>query len=60
MKQAKESIRSVSKELDVLYGKEGSPEREAFRKEARTYYKGIAEQEAKLAGQQKVSLATTV
>ena len=33
-------IRSISSELDALYGKEGTPEREAFRKEAYTYYVG--------------------
>jgi DNA-binding XRE family transcriptional regulator len=33
-------IRSISKELDTLYGKEGTPEREAFRKEAYAYCMG--------------------
>jgi DNA-binding XRE family transcriptional regulator len=33
-------IRSISDELDTLYGKEGTPERETFRKEAYTYYMG--------------------
>jgi DNA-binding XRE family transcriptional regulator len=36
----KNKIRSISKELDELYGKEGSPEREAFRREAYTYCMG--------------------
>jgi len=33
-------IRSISKEMDSLYGKEGTPEREAFRREAYTWYMG--------------------
>jgi DNA-binding XRE family transcriptional regulator len=33
-------IRSISLELDELYGKEGTAERDAFRKEAYAYYVG--------------------
>jgi DNA-binding XRE family transcriptional regulator len=33
-------IRSVSDELDRLYGKEGTPERETFRREAYAYCMG--------------------
>ncbi len=33
-------IKSVSKELDKLYGKNGTPEREQFRKEAYAFYMG--------------------
>lgn len=33
-------VRSISAEFDELYGKEGTPEREAFRKEAYAYYTG--------------------
>jgi DNA-binding XRE family transcriptional regulator len=33
-------IRSVSDELDRLYGKEGTPERKTFRKEAYAYCMG--------------------
>jgi DNA-binding XRE family transcriptional regulator len=36
----KSKIRSISKELDDFYGKEGSPEREAFRREAYAYCMG--------------------
>ena len=31
-------IRSISKEMDSLYGKVGTPEREAFRREAYAWY----------------------
>ncbi len=31
---------TVNDELDEMYGKEGTPEREAFRKEAYAYYSG--------------------
>lgn len=37
---AAKKIRSISVELDELYGKEGTPERETFRKEAYAYYTG--------------------
>lgn len=37
---AAKKIRSISAELDELYGKEGTPERETFRKEAYAYYTG--------------------
>ena len=33
-------IRSISEEMDRLYGKEGTPEREAFRREAYSWYMG--------------------
>ena len=33
-------IRSISEEMDKLYGKEGTPEREQFRREAYTWYVG--------------------
>jgi len=33
-------IRSISKEMDYLYGKVGSPEREEFRREAYEYCMG--------------------
>ena len=33
-------IKDVSAELDALYGKAGSPEREQFRKEAYAFYMG--------------------
>jgi DNA-binding XRE family transcriptional regulator len=32
------SIRSISKEMDSLYGKAGTPEREVFRREAYAWY----------------------
>ena len=34
------NITDISAELDALYGKVGSPEREQFRKEAYTFNKG--------------------
>jgi len=36
----KMKTRSISAELDELYGKEGTPERQAFRNEAYAYYTG--------------------
>ena len=30
-------IRSISREMDALYGKAGTPEREQFRREAHAY-----------------------
>ena len=33
-------IRSISEEMNSLYGKEGTPEREAFRREAYVWYMG--------------------
>jgi len=33
-------IRSISEEMDSLYGKEGTPERESFRREAYAWYMG--------------------
>jgi len=38
--QANSDIRDVSAELDALYGKVGTPEREQFRREAYAYYMG--------------------
>jgi len=40
-------IRSISEEMDILYGKEGTPEREAFRREAYTWYMGQLIQDAR-------------
>lgn len=40
-------IKSISAELDELYGKEGTPERNAFRKEAYAYYTGQLIEEAR-------------
>jgi hypothetical protein len=48
--KANTKIRSISAELDELYGKEGTQERETFRNEAYAYYTGkiieIARKEA--------------
>ncbi len=41
------NIKSISAELDELYGKEGTPERNAFRKEAYAYYTGQLIEEAR-------------
>ena len=38
--QTNSDIRDISAELDTLYGKSGTPEREQFRKEAYAYYMG--------------------
>ena len=38
--QANNDIKDISAELDALYGKVGTPEREQFRKEAYAYYMG--------------------
>jgi hypothetical protein len=35
--QLKDDITNISQEMDELYGKEGMPEREAFRREAYAY-----------------------
>jgi DNA-binding XRE family transcriptional regulator len=40
MNTSNNKIRSISRELDELYGKEGTPERNEFRKEAYAYYMG--------------------
>jgi DNA-binding XRE family transcriptional regulator len=40
-------IRSISDELDSLYGKEGTPEREAFRREAYAYCMGQVVRDAR-------------
>jgi len=45
--QANNDIRDVSAELDALYGKEGTPEREQFRREAYAYYMGQMLQDAR-------------
>jgi len=38
--QTRSDIKDVSAELDALYGKAGTPEREQFRREAYAYYMG--------------------
>ena len=54
-------IKSISTELDELYGKEGTPEREAFRKEAYAYYTGqIIEQARKEANMTQEELAKKI
>jgi len=45
--QANNDIRDVSAELDTLYGKEGTPEREQFRREAYAFYMGQILQDAR-------------
>ena len=45
--QANSDIRDVSAELDALYGKIGTPEREQFRREAYAYYMGQILQDAR-------------
>jgi DNA-binding XRE family transcriptional regulator len=45
--QANNDIRDVSAELDTLYGKVGTPEREQFRREAYAYYLGQILQDAR-------------
>jgi DNA-binding XRE family transcriptional regulator len=59
--EAKHRIRSVSAELDELYGKEGTPQREAFRMDAYAYYTGqIIEQARKEAHMTQAELAAKV
>ena len=59
--KAKIKTRSISAELDELYGKEGTPEREAFRKEAYAYYTGqIIEQARKEAQMTQTELAEKI
>lgn len=59
--KAKSELRSVSRELDELYGKEGSAAREAFRKEAYAYYTGqIIEQARKEANMTQAELAEKI
>lgn len=54
-------MRSVSAELDELYGKEGTPERADFRKEAYAYYTGqIIEQARKEAHMTQAELAEKI
>ena len=54
-------IKSISKDLDELYGKKGSPERESFRKEAYAYYTGqIIEQARKDANMTQAELAEKI
>jgi Predicted transcriptional regulator with C-terminal CBS domains len=54
-------IRSISAELDELYGKKGTPKRESFRKEAYTYYTGqIIEQARKDANMTQKELAEKI
>jgi DNA-binding XRE family transcriptional regulator len=38
--QTRDEITDISAELDALYGKTGTPEREQFRREAYAYYMG--------------------
>ena len=57
----KNKIRSISTELDNLYGKEGTPERDAFRKEAYAYYTGqIIEHARKDANMTQAELAMKI
>ena len=59
--KAKNKIRNISSELDELYGKEGTDERDAFRKEAYAYYTGqIIEQARKEANMTQEELATKI
>lgn len=59
--KVKNDLRSVSLELDELYGKEGTLEREAFRKEAYAYYTGqIIEQARKEANMTQTELAEKI
>ena len=39
-KEQKPMLKSIDKELDELYGKEGTPQREAFRRDAYAYCAG--------------------
>ena len=53
--------RSISAELDELYGKEGTPGRETFRREARAYYTGqIIEMARKEARMTQAELAAKI
>ena len=45
--QTKSDITDISAELDALYGKSGTPEREAFRREAYAFYMGQLLQDAR-------------
>ena len=45
--QANNDIKDISAELDTLYGKVGTPEREQFRREAYAYYMGQILHEAR-------------
>jgi DNA-binding XRE family transcriptional regulator len=45
--QTRNDITDISAEMDALYGKVGTPEREAFRKEAYAYYMGQMLQDAR-------------
>jgi len=45
--QANSNIKDISAELDTLYGKVGTPEREQFRREAYAYYMGQILHEAR-------------
>lgn len=59
--RAKSNLKSVSRELDELYGKEGTTERDAFRKEAYAYYTGqIIEQARKDARMTQAELAEKI
>lgn len=59
--KANSKTRSISAEMDELFGKEGTPERVAFRKEAYAYYTGqIIEQARKEAHMTQAELAEKI
>ena len=59
--RTKNKTRSISAELDELYGKKGTPKREAFHKEAYAYYTGqIIEQARKEANMTQAELAAKI
>ncbi|MDL2212644.1 helix-turn-helix domain-containing protein [Bacteroides sp. OttesenSCG-928-N06] len=59
--QAKSNVKSMDAVLDDLYGKVGTPERDAFRKEAYAYYTGqIIEQARKEAHMTQAELAEKI
>ena len=45
--QVNNNVKDISAELDTLYGKVGTPEREQFRREAYAYYMGQILHEAR-------------
>jgi len=58
---ANNKFKSVSRELDELYGKEGTPERDMFRKDAYAYYTGqIIESARKEANMTQSELAEKI
>jgi DNA-binding XRE family transcriptional regulator len=59
--KANNKIRSISAELEELYGKRGTPEREAFTREAYAFYTGqIIEQARKEAHLTQTELAEKI